>query len=295
MLDRGMRSFIEEKGTRGLTENIFEIFQNKDVVVANLEGCVTSRESLSAGTKKGEKGHLSFTFNPKHTKEVLQQCNVNVVCLGNNHTFNFKEKGLKQTQQFLEDIGCMHFGGPYDRSKTVVYKKVKGKTIAFVVYSRFKSGLSVEEIGEIVFEAKSKSDIVVIYAHWGKEYKVLASEKQREAAHHFIDRGADLIIGSHPHVIQPVEIYKQKVICYSLGNFIFDQKFSENVRTRLAVDVYLIQDKMIISLIPLYFDEDGSLRFASEEIGKKLFERITDDSTMDKLKKGIPMTNMTTK
>jgi len=288
MLDRGMRSFIKEKGTKWLTENIFEMFQNKDVVVANLEGCVTSRESLSAGTKKGEKGHLSFTFNPKHTKEVLRQCNVNIVCLGNNHTFNFKERGLKLTQQFLEDVGCMHFGGPYDRSTTVVYKKVKDKTIAFVVYSRFKSGLSVEEIGKIVIEAKSESDIVVVYAHWGKEYKVLVSEKQREAAHHLVDSGADLIIGSHPHVIQPVEIYKQKAIFYSLGNFIFDQKFSENVRTRLAVDVYLIQDKMIISLIPLYFDEDGSLKFADENIRKRLFERITDDSITNRLEKGIP-------
>lgn len=295
MLDRGIRSLIEKRGTRWLTGNIVEIFQNKDFVVANLEGCVTNKMSCSTGTKKGEKGHLSFTFDPRQTKEILGLNNINIVCLGNNHTFNFKERGLHQTQQFLEKVGCLHFGDPYDRTKTVVYKQMKGKKIAFVTYSRFKSGLSVEEIGEIIGKAKREADLVVVYAHWGKEYKLVASEKQTVAGHHFIDIGADLIIGTHPHVIQPIEIYKEKVIFYSLGNFVFDQSFSENVRTRLAVDVCLNQDKMVISLVPLYYDEDGSLRFADKDLREKLFGRIMDNSTSSKLKEGISLEKVFTK
>ena len=83
-------------------------------------------------------------------------------------------------------------------------------------------GWVVEEIEKV----KNKSDFVVVYTHWGLEYHLRESESQKNLAHMFVDAGADVIIGSHPHVVQPIEIYKEKVIFYSLGNLVFDQYFS---------------------------------------------------------------------
>ena len=291
MLDRGTRSIIDEKGIGHLTKNIRATFENKDIIVANLEGSITNRNSISIGTKKGEKGHLSFTFNPKHAKDFINSIGINVVCLGNNHAFNFKDEGLAETIKNLDDVGCEHFGDPYDRARTVVNKKIQGKKIVFVNYSRFKSGLSVEETGNRILEAKDKADFLIVYAHWGKEYKPFASEKQKEAAHHFVECGADLIIGSHPHVVQQVEIYNGKPIFYSLGNFIFDQEFSENVKTRLAVDVCLNQDNIIISLVPLYFNGEKGLDHADSKQSEKLLSRIVDDNTKNKLLKGLSLSN----
>lgn len=219
MLDRGIRPMIEKKGVGWLTRNVRAIFENKDIVVANLEGSITNSESVSVGTKKGEKGHLSFTFDPKHAKELIDDIGINVVCLGNNHAYNFSSAGLVETQKHLDEIGCEHFGDPYDAARTVCYKRSRGKMIAFVSYSRFKSGLSVEETGSRIVKAKEKAEFVVVYAHWGKEYKLYASKKQKEAAHHFVECGAELIIGSHPHVVQQVEIFNGSPIFYSLRIF----------------------------------------------------------------------------
>jgi len=275
MLDRGMRPLLDEKGTLWLTKEIKHIFEGKDIVVANLEGTVSNRRSASLGTVKGEKGHCRFTFDPMRTKEILKMNSINVVCLGNNHAFNFKQDGLEETQNFLDDLDFSHFGDPYDSSKKVIFKQVKGVEMAFVNYSRFKSGLlSVEETGELIKKAQSRAQVTIVYAHWGEEYKLAANDDQQAVAHHFVDCGADLIIGTHPHVVQQVEVYKNRAIFYSIGNFIFDQDFSENVRTRLAVDVNLLRDRMVIKMVALYFDQDGSLKIAKEEKQDKLFERI---------------------
>src|SRR5690606_33310167 len=69
--------------------------------------------------------------------------------------------------------------------------------------------------------------LIVVYPHWGEEYATTSSPRQQSLAHAFIDAGADAVIGSHPHVVQELELYNEKLIAYSLGNFVFDQYFSE--------------------------------------------------------------------
>ncbi len=100
-------------------------------------------------------------------------------------------------------------------------------------YNHFIANGKEKALADIA-EAKNKSDFVVLYTHWGKEY-VPALQSVKDLAHSFVDAGADLIIGSHPHVVQEHEIYHGKTIYYSLGNLVFDQYDSESTRNGLLV------------------------------------------------------------
>jgi poly-gamma-glutamate synthesis protein (capsule biosynthesis protein) len=115
-------------------------------------------------------------------------------------------------------------------------------------------------------------DFLVVFPHWGIEYQITASARQQELAHEFVDAGADLVIGAHPHVVEPVELYRGKAIFYSLGNFVFDQGLSFWTEHGLAVQVILHQDgRKDFKLIPTVLNKaEVSVATTTEEITKVL-------------------------
>jgi poly-gamma-glutamate synthesis protein (capsule biosynthesis protein) len=102
-----------------------------------------------------------------------------------------------------------------------------------------------------ITQAKKSGSFVVVYPHWGEEYKLSVTKTQVDTAHKFIDVGADLIIGSHPHVIEPIEVYKNKAIFYSLGNFIFDQSNTGPTSEGLSVGIVIKENEVIYYLFPI--------------------------------------------
>jgi poly-gamma-glutamate synthesis protein (capsule biosynthesis protein) len=112
---------------------------------------------------------------------------------------------------------------------------------------------------EEIQKAKQYSDIIIVFCHWGTEYSLIADDGLKNLAHSFIDGGADLVIGSHPHVIEPMEEYNGKRIYYSLGNFIFDQHFNNNVRNGLGVEVKIDKNtkQMNFTEKSFYLDDNG--------------------------------------
>jgi len=290
MLDRYNRTIVEKNGVEHLTKKINKIFLDQDLNVVNLEGPVTENQTVSIDTKNGEVGHFKFTFDKKMSKDFLAYNKINLVNLGNNHILNFGETGAKETVNFLEENKVEYFGSPANDKNSYVEKEINGLKIAFVSYNRFYK-LGSEVTATKIKDAKSKNDVVVVYAHWGNEYELMASEGQRNIAHNFIDNGADLIIGSHPHVVQPIEIYKNKAIFYSLGNFVFDQFFSEDVKTELLVVVTISEEEMGFRLEPIYRNQDGGIEFAQSANRNLLLERIAnglsiDNLTREKIKEG---------
>ncbi len=211
--------------------------------------------------------------------------------MGNNHILNFGEGGLEQTKRYLGEAGVGYFGADDLRFK--IYD-LGGNKIAFVCYNQFEEGAverAERDIRGVKGERgeKGKADMVILYTHWGKEYEVKANALQKDLAHQFIGAGADLIIGSHPHVVQEKEIYNGKTtyphtknmsedmdidnankgmssnnktnsdfgvrVYYSLGNFIFDQYFDPNAAKGLAVEVVI--------------DPDGSMQFTEYQVQMK--------------------------
>ncbi|MFZ2153797.1 MAG: CapA family protein [Candidatus Moraniibacteriota bacterium] len=279
MLDRYNRKIMTNKGFQYFTKDMGEIFQTADLNVVNLEGPVTDNQSLAIDTEMENPAHFKFTFD-KATKSFLLYNRINLVNLGNNHILNFGEEGATQTVDFLAENKIGYIGSPLDEHNTYSEREINGLKIALVSYNRFYK-LGSENTAAKIREAKNKNDIVIVYAHWGNEYDLNMSDAQRDIAHKFIDSGADIIIGSHPHVVQPIEIYQNKAIFYSLGNFVFDQYFSENVKEELIVMISLKKNRWDFSLVPLHQAAGGELAMNDSAWREKLLGRLSQDSLVN--------------
>ncbi|MCX6780967.1 MAG: CapA family protein [Candidatus Magasanikbacteria bacterium] len=209
-----------------------------DVRVANLEGPITD------AAFNAKRAHaMSFTFNPKFAPELVKH--FDVVSLANNHTYNFQQAGLDSTKKYLVASGVQYFGDPLNRKDGAAWIVEKnGFKIAFVGYHAFSQPekISVPIISDVIRDMKTRADFVIVMPHWGVEYAPKQSRAQIAAGHAFIDAGADAVIGGHPHVVEPMELYKGKPIYYSLGNFIFDQYFSKETMQGEMVSVVLTRD-----------------------------------------------------
>ena len=279
MLDRQNRVLMDRKGVGFFTEKLERLFWGQDLNVVNLEGPITDKPSLSVGQPVDKPNHFRFTFNPEQAINFLQADRINLVNIGNNHILNFHNEGLKQTEEILTKNNIGYFGDPLDLARMSTIKNVEGQKISFVNYNQF-AGFSPEQIVKVIKSLKTQSDFMIVYPHWGQEYKLVNNERQQKLAHQFIDAGADLIIGAHPHVVQPIEIYKNKGIFYSLGNFVFDQYFSEDVRSILGVGVLLKDGQVKFTLIPLFKQRGGELELMVGEQREKFLRNLSARSVV---------------
>jgi poly-gamma-glutamate synthesis protein (capsule biosynthesis protein) len=256
IFDRSIRTAMRKRGNDFPLAPLKDLFAKSDLVVANLEGPITENVSKSEGSVIGSRENYFFTFDPS-VAEALKDAGVSMVNLGNNHILNFGEDGVAQTKKYLEEAGIGYFGAPTDTGNRYWIREVNGMQIAFVNYNQFVSNGKEKALADIA-EAKSKSDFVVLYTHWGKEY-VPALQSVKDLAHEFVSAGADLIIGSHPHVVQEHEIYHEKTIYYSLGNLVFDQYDSEETKNGLLVRASIDVKTKAVSIeeIPVNLKSNG--------------------------------------
>lgn len=234
MFDRHIRVKANSTSYDTLLEQLSETLSTFDAVVLNLEGPVTDYPTKST-YNQNDPNHYVFTFDTKIIPTLLKN-NISIVNLDNNHILNFGRAGLEETKQHLASTSISYFGDPYDRKP--VYKEINKNDFAFISFNQFINP-DKEETLELIREAKSHKDnpFIIIYTHWGNEYEIKPNAYQTDLAHSFIDNGADIVIGSHPHVVQQKEIYNGKYIYYSLGNFVFDQYFNDDVRCGAMVIV----------------------------------------------------------
>ena len=245
MLDRNIRKIINEHETpKNFVSNFLGNFKEEnaryDYVVANLEGPITENKTKTYRDDGSYTGLLHFTF-PTSTPEILNILNIKTISLANNHTDNFYNKGFQETKAYLDDAKIFYFGNPYNDREMESLGDIfceKDICIGYIGYHEFTRDNDSERIEMEIqkFKANEKVDFVIVMPHWGTEYKTTSTENQKYLAYRWIDAGADMVIGGHPHVIEESEIYKDKYIYYSLGNYIFDQWFEEDVKNGLAVN-----------------------------------------------------------
>jgi gamma-polyglutamate biosynthesis protein CapA len=233
MFDRSVRQAMENYGADFVFSCIATTLGQADYVVGNLEGPITANPSRSVGSAVGSHDNFVFTF-PEYVAPLLKRQNVGAVSLGNNHILNFDMAGVDSTIRALSDAGVGYFGEPLGHSVSQIDSN--DIPISYIGYNEFDSGWSASTTITEIIDARGKGRIPVVYAHWGDEYKA-ANKRQKDLAHRFIDAGAELVIGAHPHVVQEAEMYQGKHIFYSLGNFIFDQYWNEFVTDGLMVQV----------------------------------------------------------
>ena len=192
-----------------LFKNVSQIFKEDDITIVNLETTFTNAE---------ERADKKFTFKaPPEFAQSLNLGHIEGVNISNNHTHDFLEKGFTDTINTLQQCKINYFG---EGNKWVT--EVKGVKFGFLGYQGWSANKALfNNIKKDVQELKAQNCVVVINFHWGIEGQYNPNNEQKQIAHFAIDNGADLIIGHHPHVIQGIEKYKEKYICYSLGNFCF--------------------------------------------------------------------------
>lgn len=220
-------------GTIGsvVDQGLRDVIDGSDVFMANQEFPFSNRGSAAADKQ--------FTFRlPPEKVSLLKEMGIDIVTLANNHALDFGTDALLDTCDTLDEAGIYRVGAGanLEEARKPVIMEIKGKTIGFLGASRvipvgswnatatspgmlttYDPAMLLEDIKS----AKETCDFVIVYVHWGIERDEYPQDYQRTMGKQYIDAGADMVIGSHPHVLQGMEYYNSKPIVYSLGNFVF--------------------------------------------------------------------------
>jgi len=233
MLDRTVLAKTQKVGDYNFPFlKIDDFLKTADLKFANLEGPITSFESVSNGNTR-----MRFTISQEFLP--MLQSRFNVLSLANNHMLDFGENGYEQTKKYLTSAGINYFGNYANQQESLstIIEKNKIKIGWIGYHGLIDRGY--EDILQEIEKIKPQVDFLIVVPHWGAEYKKNPADSTIEKAKKFIDAGADLVLGGHPHVVQTIEEHEGKMIFYSLGNFIFDQYWSEDTMKGLAVEILL--------------------------------------------------------
>jgi poly-gamma-glutamate capsule biosynthesis protein CapA/YwtB (metallophosphatase superfamily) len=260
MLSRGVGARMESQDDWTLPfEEIAETLRSADLRFCNLE-CPISDQGRNLH-------HLySFRADPR-ALEGLKAAGFDIVSLANNHAYDWGPAALLDSMERLRTAGIRSVGAGQNilAAHYPVLMNVDGLRIAFFAYVDIdpkeatagvdRPGVAWLDPAQVLADirfARPLADLVIVCPHWGVEYAVKPARDQVEFAHRMIDAGADLIVGSHPHVVQPLEAYHDRWIAYSLGNFVFDQK---NTATHRGLMLKVtVRDKRIADVTPVPID-----------------------------------------
>ncbi len=214
-------------------ENVRAIFAADDLTIVNLECALTDAPSET-------RNKYSFAAPPEYV-QVLTSGSVEAVALENNHVMDHGEEGYADTCETLADAGIAYSGHLGSASVTTD----TGVTIGMLSYQTFNGNYAriYESIaGDIAALREAGCAIVIVSYHWGDDRKYTPNERQVPLGHATIDAGADLVLGHHSHVINPIEEYKGKYIVYSLANF----SFAGNVKPE-DMDTFIFQQRFRVT------------------------------------------------
>lgn len=233
---------------------ISDFVKDSDLSITNYE--------TTSNPNREYAGFPAFNAPPVYLKNI-KDAGFDVVTTANNHSLDTDEEGVQTTIDAAKEAGLDYVGSKEKESDKILYKEINGMKIAILAYTYGANGkedllnlreevdslnyLHEENIKSDIEEAKTNgADFIIVYPHWEIEYQSYPQETTVELAHKMIDWGADLVIGNHPHVVQPVEIYKNEdgkegLIAYALGNFISNQSLEVNgdIRCEQALSIEL--------------------------------------------------------
>ena len=250
---------------------------------------IGSLETTFAGEDRGYSNYPVFN-SPDSLATGLKDIGVDVISLAGNHALDYGYSGICRTIDVLDNVGISHLGtykSAEDQDKILI-KDVKGVKIAFINYTYGTNGIPVPSdkpyclnlidkdlISKQIKQAKEQNvDMIVACMHWGTEYKTSANDEQKELADFLFKSGVDIILGNHPHVIEPMEkktitlddgSTKDVFVVYALGNFTADQR-AEITRDSAILNLDITKDpdgKILInkvSYVPIYMYKNSAAR-----------------------------------
>ena len=253
------------------------LISSADIAIANFENPAPNK--FRWHTSK-----TVFTADPGIINGLVD-AGIDYVSLANNHIGDAGDLGILQTIANLEKRGLKYSGAgkDLDAARDPAMLEANGVTVAILGYDAIAKGYYAgkDEIGsaqlsrkisanDIKWAREDGADIVIVFPHWGTEYQYKPFAAQQQLAHDIIDAGADMIIGNHAHYAAAVEIYQGKPIWYALGNFVFDQTWSEPTMEGVTLELTfegaeLVQSRMRPHIIldkaqPNFLDPAGDGR-----------------------------------
>lgn len=213
------------------------VIQKNDFNLANLESPIINN------CPEGKTGTFTFCGDSRFLPQLVE--NKFILNLANNHIFNYGQDGFSQTKNFLNQN---HVGYVYSHQSDSEFfqKEINGISFGFLGFDFITNPkLNPQEIINLIKKYDPQVNWLVLSIHWGNEYLSQAESWRIKLAHQFIDAGVDVIAGHHPHVIQEHEIYQNKPIYYSLGNFIFDQNWSKETSTSEIITLSVDKNKIL--------------------------------------------------
>jgi len=280
MLAGAVGKLAETHGTPWLFAGVQSVFAEDDLTMVNLECAVSTR---------GQAEEKQYTFRAAPSVlPGLKQSGVEAVTLANNHAMDFGRQALSDTFTNLRnaDITYVGAGANADEAYQPALLMVKGQRVALFGGSRVlpdtrwyagtqHAGLAaVYDPTRLLAEiraVRAQADLVVVYLHWGIERAAWPEAYQRTLARQCIDAGADLIIGSHPHVLQGFEYYQGKLIAYSLGNFVFNNRSGH---TMLVQATFTGNTLQAAKMIPCVYDHYRPIVAEQSAARQRIFSQI---------------------
>ncbi|MED3871010.1 CapA family protein [Priestia megaterium] len=290
MLGRNVEKVTNRQGQDYLFRNVESYFKNADYSTANFDHPVTANDEYPAQDKP------ILLRTDEQSVKTLKNLNFSVLNVANSHSMDYLEEGLNDTvkafnQSKMDFVGM---GGNLEEASNINYQTVNGIKIATLGFTDTYTAYSAANDNDpgilpakpeifipLIQEAKEKANLVVVHAHWGEEYDTTPSPRQKGLAKAMADAGADIILGHHPHVLQPIDTYKNTVIFYSLGNFVFDQGWSAS-RESALVQYKLKKDGTArFEVTPLLIKEATPTLLSKWDAyyKEKIFKRLTKTSS----------------
>lgn len=261
--------------------DIKHYIDNADIAIGNLE-------TTFAGAARGYSNYPTFN-TPEQLAQNLKDFGIDVVSTANNHCMDTGYKGLVSTLDYLDSAGISHTGTSrtQEEQNTVLIKDINGIKIAFLSFTYGTNGIPVSSeraysvnlisdeliLNQLQLAKAQNPDLICVSMHWGIEYQNTQNKEQERLADLLFQNGTDIILGSHPHVLQPMEkrtitledgSTKDGFVIYSLGNFMSGQT-KERTRNSIILNIELIKngetDKISIgniSYVPIYMYKNTS-------------------------------------
>jgi poly-gamma-glutamate synthesis protein (capsule biosynthesis protein) len=221
------------------TYNFLPIFTDIEELIKDYDLKYYNQETIIGGKNLGLSSYPTFN-SPDEIGENLVSIGFNMVSLANNHTMDKGEKGIIYSSNFWKNQEGVITAGSYssyeDRNNILVYE-TNGIKYAFLSYTTGTNGITVpsdktylvnvysdEQAKADIEQVKDKVDVIIVAMHWGNEYTFTPTSSQKGIAKYLSSLGVNLIIGAHPHVIEPIDYIDNTLVIYSLGNFISGQK-----------------------------------------------------------------------
>lgn len=215
-------------------------------IIKNYDLAFYNQETLFAGEDIKYSGYPRFN-TPSQFGDAMIDAGFNIVSLANNHSFDKGEQGIINTVNYWESKPVMWNGisKDHNESSQISIKEKNNITYALIAYTTFTNGHNTPSQTKVNYYSynkaksdiemiKDKVDVIIVSIHWGIEFSHEVNSKQKNIAQELSDLGVNIIIGHHPHVLQPIEKINNTLVIYSLGNFISDQDTSSKLTGALV-------------------------------------------------------------